>query len=159
MCLSRALRILDPFLKNILRLLHKLSMQIYSIRWHPIRRVVLAEDKLRGLLVVLLHLCAVVFSLGGELFCGCAVAGVVGLFGAFEAVAAFGGFLAGEVAEAVVFLFGFTGAVVVECCGLQVSSGQGYFVEEVAHVFHPRHVWAYAAFRDRETWLLCGVVW
>lgn len=54
------------------------------------------------------------FSFVGELFCCGAVAGVVGLFGAFEAVAAFLGFLAGEVAEAVVFLFGFAGAVVVE---------------------------------------------
>lgn len=95
MRLPRTLRILDPFLKDILGLLHKLAMQIDSISRHPIRRIILAEDKFRSLLVVLLHLCAVVFAFVGELFGGGAVAGVVGCFGAFEAFAAFVGFLTG----------------------------------------------------------------
>lgn len=109
--------IFDSLLQDILGLLHELSVQIDRIRRHAIGRIVLAKNEVGGLLVVLRHLLAVRLSFIGELFCCCAVAGIVGLFGPLEAGAAFGGFLTGEVAEAVVLLFGFVGGVVVECWG------------------------------------------
>lgn len=115
--LSSAPCIFDSLLQDILGLLHKLSVQIDGICWHAIGRIILAKNEVGGLLVVLRHPLTVRLSFIGELFCCCAVAGIVGLFGTFEAGAAFGGFLTGEVAEAVVFLFGFVGGVVVECWG------------------------------------------
>jgi hypothetical protein len=56
------------------------------------------------------------FSFFGEPMCELAVAAFVGGVGAVEAGGAIGGFLASEVAEAVVFFFRRVGLGVVECC-------------------------------------------
>lgn len=45
----------NPLLKNLLRLLDELPMQVDSIRVHATRGIVLTEDELRGLLVVHVH--------------------------------------------------------------------------------------------------------
>lgn len=111
MRLSRAPCVLDPLLYDILRLFHKLPVQIYRISGYI--GVVLTEDELGCLLVECVHLGGVRFAFVGERLGGCAVAGGVGVLGARKAGGALGGFGAGEVAEAVVFDFGvvFTGAV------------------------------------------------
>lgn len=146
MILSSAPCIFDSLLQDILSLLHELSVQIDGICWHAIGRIVLAKNEIGGLLIVLRHLLSVRLSFIGELFCCCAVAGIVGLFGAFEAGAAFGGFLTGEVAEAVVFLFGFVGGVVVECWGGLALGGASFYGTERMRTFsadvfrHMRHL-------------------
>lgn len=52
MRLSLTLRLPNPLLQNLLCLFDKLSVKIYSIARHFLRRVVLPEDVLRGLFVV-----------------------------------------------------------------------------------------------------------
>lgn len=68
MRLPMTLRVLDPLLQHILRLLRKLAVQIYRVRGYPSVHVVLSKDKLRRLLVVLLHLPPVRLALLRELF-------------------------------------------------------------------------------------------
>jgi hypothetical protein len=53
--LSMRLRILDALLKDILRLFHKLAMQVYSVRVNPAIGIVLSEDKFRSLFIILSH--------------------------------------------------------------------------------------------------------
>lgn len=78
MTLPMRLGILDPLLEDILRLLDELPMQIDRISRDAPVGVVLAEDKFRRLLVVLVHLAPVGLALLGELFCARAIAALVG---------------------------------------------------------------------------------
>lgn len=50
------LRISDPLLQNLLRLLYKLPMQINRIVRDSSLRIVLPEDIIRRLLIILIHL-------------------------------------------------------------------------------------------------------
>ena len=114
MRLPRTPCVLYPLLKNILRFLDELPMQIDCVGWDAPLSVVLAEYEFRGLFVVLLHACAVVFAFLREGVRGSAVALCIGLLGAVEGGAAFASFLSRQIAQAVVFLFGGLGLVVVE---------------------------------------------
>lgn len=67
MILPMRLGIFDPLLQNLLCLLNKLTMQINRVISNAPTGVVLAEDKLRGLLVILFHLATVRFALLREL--------------------------------------------------------------------------------------------
>lgn len=71
----------NPLLKNILRLLNELTVEIDRIRRNPALGVILAKDKLGGLLVVFFHFATVRFALFGELLGGGAVAIFVGFAG------------------------------------------------------------------------------
>lgn len=78
MVLPMRLGILNALFQDILRLLDELPMQIDRIgRYAPVG-VVLAEDELGCLLVVLVHLAPVGLALLRELFCGRAIAALVG---------------------------------------------------------------------------------
>ena len=57
------------------------------------------------------------FALFGEGVCAAAVAARVGLLRAVEAGAAFAGFLAGQVAQPVIFAFRVAAGAVIKCCG------------------------------------------
>lgn len=63
--LPALLRVLDALLQDPLRLLDKLPMQVYRIGVDTPGGVVLAEDEVRGLLVVRVHLGGVLFALLG----------------------------------------------------------------------------------------------
>jgi hypothetical protein len=63
--LPALLRVLDPLLQDPLGLLDELPVQINSISINPPRGIVLAEDVIRGLLVIRVHLCGVLLSLLG----------------------------------------------------------------------------------------------
>lgn len=78
MALSMRLGILDALLQNLLSLLDKLPMQIDGIRRYAAVGVVLTEDKLRRLLVVLVHLATMRLPLLGEFFRARAIAALVG---------------------------------------------------------------------------------
>lgn len=78
MVLPMRLGILNALFEDILRLLNKLPMQINRIsRYTPIG-VIFAEDKLRRLLVVLVHLAPMGLALLGKLLCARAIAALVG---------------------------------------------------------------------------------
>lgn len=79
MRLSMLPRVLDALLEDLLRLLDELPVQIDRVGRHV--GVVLAEDELRRLSVVLLHLAAVRLALLGQLLGQRAVAILVGLPG------------------------------------------------------------------------------
>lgn len=68
----------DPLLEDPLRLLDELPVEVDAVGVHAARRVVLAEDEVRGLPVVVVHLRGVGLSLVGEGLCASAVAGGVG---------------------------------------------------------------------------------
>ena len=106
MPLPRPPRIPYPLLQNPLRLLHKLPMQINRIPIHPPHRIILPKDIIARLPIVLIDHRAVAFAFFGKLVRGGAVAAFVGLLRFGHAGGAFSGFLAGEGAEAVVFVGG-----------------------------------------------------
>ena len=81
MSLTMPLRVFNPLLQNLLRLLDKLTMKINRISRNPPFGVILAEDKLGRLLIVLVHLAPVIFALVGEFFGARAVAAGVGILG------------------------------------------------------------------------------
>ena len=69
--LAVRLRVPDALLEDILRLFHELAVQVDRVRGDPALGVVLAEDELRRLPVVLLHLHPVCFAfLRERLRCG-----------------------------------------------------------------------------------------
>ncbi len=125
MRLPRTLRIPNPLLHNPFRLLHKQPVQINRIAIHPAHRIILPEDIIARLLVILVHHGAMAFPFLGELVRGAAVAALVGLLRFGHAGGAFGGFLAGEGAEMVVFGFGGVGGGVVEGWGVLGIGGDG----------------------------------
>jgi hypothetical protein len=61
------LRISDPLLQNLLRLLYKLPMQINRIVRNSSLRIVLPEDIIRRLLIILIHLRRVLLPLFRQL--------------------------------------------------------------------------------------------
>ncbi|KAL9036654.1 MAG: hypothetical protein Q9180_004174 [Flavoplaca navasiana] len=63
MCFTVGSGISDPLLENILGLLNELTVQIDGVAFNPPRGIVLAKDEVRGLLVVLIHHCAMSFAL------------------------------------------------------------------------------------------------
>lgn len=67
MSLSMALRIFNPLLKDILRFLRKLTMQINGVRRHSAIRIIFPEDQIRCLFVVLCHLAPMRLALLREL--------------------------------------------------------------------------------------------
>ena len=79
--LPMRLGILDPLFQDLLSLLNELPVQINGVCLDAPVGIVLAEDKLRRLSVILLHLAAVCLSLLGELLGGGAIAARVGLLG------------------------------------------------------------------------------
>lgn len=76
--LPMRLGILDPLFQDLLSLLNELSVQIDGVCLDAPAGIVLAEDKLRRLSVILLHLAAVCLSLLGELLGAGAIAARVG---------------------------------------------------------------------------------
>jgi hypothetical protein len=74
MILSMRLGILDALFEDFLGLLDKLAVQINRVGLNAPVGIILAEDKLRRLPVVLLHLTAMRLSLLGELFGAGAIA-------------------------------------------------------------------------------------
>lgn len=80
MVLTVLLRILNAFFQDVLGLLHKLAVQVNRILGNTATSIVFAENELRGLLVILLHLATMGLSLLGELLGPCAVAIRVGFF-------------------------------------------------------------------------------
>lgn len=130
MVLPRLLRVPDPLLEDILRLLDELPVQVDRVGGDAPRGVVLPEDVLGGLFVVLGHRRAVLLAFFREGVGRGPVARGVGLLRAGEARAAFAGFLASEGAEAVVFRFGAGGGAVVEGVGADMLHG-AHFVGHV----------------------------
>ena len=138
------LGILDALFEDLLRLLNELSAQIDRIGRNTSIGVVLPENKLGSLLIVLLHLATVGLSLLGELLGAGAIAvrvGILRLKGVSpvqshpdcncdcnqrhcgvaypsKTLSAFGGFLAGEVAEPIVLRLGVAAVIVVEGCDI-----------------------------------------
>lgn len=76
--LPMRLGILDPLFQDLLSLLNELPVQINGVCLDAPAGIVLAEDKLRRLSVILLHLAAVCLSLLGELLGAGAIAARVG---------------------------------------------------------------------------------
>lgn len=95
-------------------------MQVDGVARDAARRIVFAENVVARLAVVLFHFGGMLFAFFAEIMGAATVAGFVGLVRAVEAGRAFGGFLAGEVAQAVIFGFGIGGGV-VKVCGRVVS--------------------------------------
>lgn len=116
MRLIRLRRIPNSLFQNLLGLFHKLSMQINRIGGNFSHRIIFAKDKFRRLVVVGVGLRGVLFGFFRGRMRETAVAAGVGLAGFGGEVLVLALFLAGEGAEAVVFLFGGGGgwAVVVE---------------------------------------------
>lgn len=126
--LAMLLRVPDALLEDVLGLFDKLSVKINGVPIYAIRRIVLAEDVLRGLLVVLSHLCAMALAGLGQFVSGLAVAGLVGFVRLVEAVLPLGMFLTRQIAETVVFGLDFVGAlmtVVGECWEVLLAAGTG----------------------------------
>lgn len=65
MCLTVGPGVSDALLEDILGFLNELTVQIDGVALNPPRCIVLAEDEVGGLLVVLLHHCAMSFALLG----------------------------------------------------------------------------------------------
>lgn len=63
MCLTVGAGVSDALLEDILGFLDELTVQIDGVALDPPRRIVLAKDEVGGLLVVLLHHCAMSFAL------------------------------------------------------------------------------------------------
>ena len=79
MVLPMRLGVLNALFENLLRLLDKLAMKIDGVGLDAPIGVILAEDKLRRLLIVLVHLATMGFSLLGQFLSPCAIAASVGL--------------------------------------------------------------------------------
>lgn len=81
MILTVRFRILDPLLEDLLCLFDELSVQIDGVGCDAPVGIVLAEDEVRGLLVVVVHLAAMGFALFGKFFSLGAIATGVGFLG------------------------------------------------------------------------------
>lgn len=79
--LPALLCVLNPLLQDPLRLLHKLPVKINCIRIYTPRGVILAEDEIRSLLVIRIHLSGMLLAFLGELVCSGAIAALVRLVG------------------------------------------------------------------------------
>lgn len=81
MVLPMGFGVFNPLLEDLLRLLNKLAVKIDRVGFDAVAGVILAEDELRRLLVVLLHLATVGLSPLGQLLGSGAVAAGVGFLG------------------------------------------------------------------------------
>lgn len=106
MRLSMLLSILDALLQNILSLLDKQSMQINGIVRNTSRGVVLAEDKLRRLLVVLIAIGLMAFALLRKIVGSAAVPTLVRLPRPLEARLHLSLLATRQVAQTIVLLLG-----------------------------------------------------
>lgn len=113
--LAVRLRVADALLEYVLGLLDKLAVQVDRVGRHPPVGVVLAEDKLRRLPVVLLHLGPVRFPFLGERVRRRPIALLVRLLRLGQCRRSLPGLFAREVAQSVVFLFRRLRLIVVEC--------------------------------------------
>jgi hypothetical protein len=77
MALALCLRGANTFLQDILCFFDKLAMKVDCVIGNLSVCVVLTEYVLRGLLVVLLHLCGVLFAFFGQLVSRCAITALV----------------------------------------------------------------------------------
>lgn len=114
MALPGLLRVADPLLQDLLCFFNKLPVQVDGVRVDAADGVVLAENVLGSLFVVGVCLGRVGFALDGEVVRGSSVTGLVGLLGARGEGLVLRLFVAGEVAQAVVFALGVVGGGVVE---------------------------------------------
>lgn len=112
--LAVLLGVADALLEDVLGLLDELAVQVDGVVGDAALRVVLAEDVVRRLLVVLVHLGRVPLALVAQLLGPGAVALLVGLVGPVEAVISLLGLLASEVAQAIIFGLGIVVGAVVE---------------------------------------------
>lgn len=112
MCLALAPSCPDPFLQHIFGLFYEQTVQINGVACDAPFGIVFAEYEVARLPVVLVHVRRMLLALFAKLVSARAIAGLVGFMGSVEARGSFRGFLAGEVAQAVVFLFGVGGRVV-----------------------------------------------
>lgn len=115
MRLAVRLGVADALLEDVLGLLDKLAVQVDRVGRHAPVGVVLAEDKLRRLLVVLFHLGPVPFAFLGERVRRRPIALLVRLLRLGQRRRPLPGLFAREVAQSVVFLFGGLRLIVVEC--------------------------------------------
>jgi len=125
MPLPRLLRVTDPFLEDFLGFFDELAVQVDRVRIDAADGVVFPKDVLGGLFVEFVGFGGVGLGLEGEVVGGAAVAALVGLLGARGEGLVLGLFVAGGVAEAVVFAFGVVGGGVVE--GWMTIVGFGWF--------------------------------
>ena len=77
--LTRTLSVFDPLLQNLLGFFDKLAVQIDCVRINSSDSIVLAKDKVRSLLVVLIGLCAMRLCFLGQLMCGGSITTLVSL--------------------------------------------------------------------------------
>lgn len=119
-------------LQDILGFLHELTMEINCIVWNSAIRIVFAKYKVRGLLVVLLHLCTMGFAFLRQVVGGSPISALVGLTRLFprseldadmrtcitysvKTSASFPALLSRKVAQAVVFLLRILRLGMIEC--------------------------------------------
>ena len=81
MCFTMGSGISYSLLENILGLLEELTVQIDGVAFDPPGGIILAEDEVRGLLIVLVHHCAMSFALFGEPVSGGSVPSFIGVAG------------------------------------------------------------------------------
>jgi hypothetical protein len=112
--LARLLGVADALLQNLFGFLDELAVQVDGVGVDAADGVVFAENVLGCLLVEGVCFGGVGFALDGEVVGGAAVAALVGLLGARGEGLVLRLFVAGGVAEAVVFAFGVVGGGVVE---------------------------------------------
>lgn len=125
MILPRRLRVPNALLDNGFGFFDVLAVQVDGVAGDFSHGVVLAKNEFRGLLVVGVGLRGVLFALFRVVVGRAAVARVVGLPGLRGEVLVLALFFAGEVSQAVVFLFGRGGGAVVEGWEGGVSDGLG----------------------------------
>lgn len=63
MCFTVGSGISDTLLENVLGFFDELTVQIDGVAFNPARGIILAKDEVGGLLVVLIHHCAMSFAL------------------------------------------------------------------------------------------------
>lgn len=114
MRLSTLLGVADALLENLLGFFDVLAVQVDGIAVDFAHGVVLAKDKLRGLLVVLVGFGSVRFALLRQLFRFCAITSLVCLLGACGEMLVLALLFTSEVTETVVFLLGISRRAVVE---------------------------------------------
>jgi hypothetical protein len=106
--LAVLLGVANALLENLLGFFDELAVQVDGVAVDFADGVVLAEDELRGLLVVLVGFGGVRLALLRQLFRTGAIAALVGLLGLRSEVLVLALLFTSEVAEAVVFLLGIT---------------------------------------------------
>jgi hypothetical protein len=80
LCVSNSL------LKDLLRLFYQLTMQINRVIGNAACCIVLSEDKIRGLLIILVYLDSMLLAFLRKLMCKCAITPLEGLTGLYRAV-------------------------------------------------------------------------